>query len=285
LVLIFVFMLFTFQVRQTEIAVVTTFGKYSGSDTNAGFQVRWPWPIQKVYKFDRRVHAFESKFDQSITSDQIPLLAMVYVGWRVAGDGRTFLEKLNGNVAEVERTLEPIVHNAKNEILGQHTFGDLISTNAANIQFDLIEREMLGRVQSRVREDYGIEIELLGIKQLGLPESITSTVFERMRAERGRLSAKYEAEGERDAKNIRTHADGQANAILAEALAQAARIQGDAEVQATRHYAAFKENPELAVFLFQLKALEQSLKEKTHLILDQQTPPFNLLVPGATAHK
>lgn len=56
-------------------------------------------------------------------------------------------------------------------------------------------------------------------------------------------------------------------------------------MQALPYYAVFEKNPELAVFLFQLKALEQSLKERSHLILDQQTPPFNLLVPSATSKK
>ena len=54
-------------------------------------------------------------------------------------------------------------------------------------------------------------------------------------------------------------------------------------MQAQQHYAAFEKNPDLAVFLFQLKALEQSLKDRTHLIIDQQTPPFNLLQQPATA--
>jgi hypothetical protein len=39
----------------------------------------------------------------------------------------------------------------------------------------------------------------------------------------------------------------------------------------------FQQNPQLATFLFQRKALEQSLKERTTFILDQQTPPFQLL--------
>ena len=141
---------------------------------------------------------------------------------------------------------------------------------------------MLKRVQARARADYGVEVELLGIKQLGLPESITSTVFERMRAERQRLVARYQTEGERDAKILRANADGLANEILANARAEAIRISGEAELKAQEAYAVFERSPELAIFLFQLKALEQSLKERTHLVLDQQTPPFNLL-SGAAA--
>jgi hypothetical protein len=38
----------------------------------------------------------------------------------------------------------------------------------------------------------------------------------------------------------------------------------------------FQQNPELANFLLRLNALEQSLKERSTLIFDQRTPPFDL---------
>jgi membrane protease subunit HflC len=276
LVLIFLFMLFIFQVRQTEVAVVTTFGKYSRSITNAGFQVRLPWPVQKIYKFDSRIQNFEHKFDQTITRDQINILITVFVGWRIA-DPKIFLESFSGSVTKAEEKLESLVRNAKSGVIGQHAFSDLISTNRAELKFDQMENEMLKAVQAQAMSAYGIQIELLGVKQLGLPESITSTVFERMKKQRQGLVAKYESEGKREAEIIRANADVQANEILAKAKAEAIRITGEAETKAAGYYAVFEKYPELAIFLFQLKALEQSLKERTHLILDQQTPPFNLL--------
>jgi len=280
LVVIFLFMLFSYQVRLTEVAVVTRFGKYARQSDHPGFKGRLPWPIEKVYEFDKRLQNFESKFDQAITKDQINLLSKVFVGWRIA-DPKVFLERFNGDLAAAERTLEPVVRDAKSQVIGQHAFSDLISTNVVEQKFDLIESNMLQRVQARVRAEYGVEVELLGIKQLGLPESITSTVFERMRAERQRLVARYQTEGERDAKILRANADGLANAILANARAEAIRISGEAELKAQEAYAVFERSPELAIFLFQLKALELSLKERTHLVLDQQTPPFNLLSGAA----
>jgi len=280
LLVIFASMLFTFQVRQTEVAVLTTFGRYTRSVTEPGFGLRLPWPVQRVYKFDRRMQTFESKFDESITADSINILAAVFVGWTIAGDARVFLERFSGDSTAVERTLEPVIRDAKSAVLGQHNFSDLISTNVAALKFDEIEAAMLARVEARTRDDYGIDIKQLGIKRIGLPESITSAVFERMRAERQTLSARFQAEGDREAKIIRARADGSADEILAEARAKATRILGDAEVKAQEYYAVFEKDPELAIFLFQLRALEQSLKEKAHLILDQQTTPFNLLAPA-----
>jgi membrane protease subunit HflC len=279
LLLIFVFMLFTFQVRQTQVAVVTTFGKYSRSITEPGWKGRLPWPIQKVYEFDNRLQSFEGKsdkLDQTITRDQVNLLILVYVGWRIA-DPKLFLESLNGDPARAAQTLEPLVRNAKTGVIGHYAFSELISTNVSQLKFDEIEREILKAVQARARNTYGIQVEHLGIKQLNLPESITSTVFERMRAERQRLVEFHQADGDRRAKEIRAAADVAANEILYKAKAEAIRISGQADNKAAEYYAVFGKNRELAIFLFQLKALIESLKEKTSLILDQQTPPFNLL--------
>jgi membrane protease subunit HflC len=280
LVVLFFFMLFSYQVRETEVAVVTTFGRYSRSITEPGFRFRLPWPIEKVYEFDKRLQNFESKYEQTITRDQINIVAQVYVGWRIS-DPRVFLERFNGDLQEAERTLEPVMRNAKSEVLGTHTFSDLVSTNTGAAKFDEIEQEMLGRIRQQAETLYGMKIELVGINRLGLPESITTSVFERMRAERQRLVATYETEGEREAKIIRANADGQANEILAEAKAEAIRVTGEAELKAQEFYAVFEQKPELAIFLLQLKAIEEALKERTHLILDSQTPPLNLLSGAA----
>lgn len=280
LVVIFALMLFTFQVRQTEVAVVTTFGRFSHSITNAGFNLRLPWPIQKVYHFDNRIHNFEHKLEQTTTSDAINLLIMVYAGWRVA-DPRTYLESLNAEPAQArqraEQALDPIIRNVKNGVISHYRFNDLISTNQAQLKFDQIEEEMLKAVQAHARTNYGIAVEFLGIKQLGLPEAITTKVFDRMKAERQTRVRQFLTEGERDAQFIRARADREANQILAAANAAAIEITGQAEAKASEYYKVLQQNPELANFLFQRNALEQSLKDRTTLILDQQTPPLNML--------
>jgi modulator of FtsH protease HflC len=276
LAILFLFMLFTFQVRQTEVAVVTTFGKYSRSITEPGFRFRLPWPIERVYEFDNRLHNFESRFDQTITRDQISIIAQIYLGWRIA-DPQIFLERFNGDVVEAQRTLEPIMRNATSEVLGRYAFSELVSTNLGALRFDQIENEIFDRVRSQAQSTYGLAVDLLGMKRLGLPESITTSVFDRMRAERQRLVASYQTEGEREARIIRSNADGLANEIIAQARAEAIRITGEAERQAQSYYAVFEQSPELAIFLFQLRALEDSLRDRSHLVLDAQTAPLNLL--------
>ncbi len=274
---LFASILFSFQVRQTEVAVVTIFGRYSRGLTEPGLYLRWPWPANRVYKFDSRLQTFERKFEQTTTADGHSLVVGVFIGWQIENP-KLFVERFaQGDMTKAEQALEGVVRDSKNGVIGQYPFGDLISTNRQRLKLRQMEREMLQAIQARASTNYGIRVTMLGIKQLGLPESITLKVFDRMRAERQRLVKQYQSEGEAEAIRIRGEADRVRQETLAKAEAEATTLRGTAEAEAATHYAVFQREPELATFLLQLNALANSLKERSTLVLDPQTPPFNLL--------
>src|ERR1035441_10655145 len=95
LLVIFVLLLFTFQVRQSEVVVVSTFLKPTATITNTGLYVKWPWPVQSINRFDQRVQTFEDKFSENPLADHSILLASVYVGWRIS-DAKAFFPKFSG---------------------------------------------------------------------------------------------------------------------------------------------------------------------------------------------
>jgi len=276
LLLIFLALLLCFQVRTTEVAAVTTFGRYTRDITEPGLYFRLPVPIQSVYRFDKRLQNFERKFEESTTRDARNLLVTVYVGWRIES-ARRFLELFGGDMGKAENTLEGLVRNAKNAVIGRYVFSDLISPDRTAVKFDQFESDVLKEIAGPASEKYGIKIELVGVKQLGLPETITGKVFERMRAERDRLVKKYLGEGNARAQEIRSEADRKRDEVLAKARADALRIMGEADAQASKELAVLEKNPGLAVFLYQVNALKESLRERTTLFLDQKTAPFNLL--------
>jgi membrane protease subunit HflC len=276
LLLLFMALLFCFQVRNTEVAVVTTFGRYSRDIADPGLYFRLPVPIQSVYRFDNRLQNFERKFEQSTTRDARNLLVTMYVGWRIES-ARKFLELFGGDTAKAENTLEGLVSNAKNAVIGRYVFSDLISPDPNAVKFDQFEADVLKEIAGPASEKYGIKIELVGVKQLGLPEAITGKVFERMRAERDRLVKQYQGEGNARAQEIRSEADRKRDEVLARARADALRVMGEADAQASKELAILEKNPGLAVFLYQVNALKESLRERTTLFLDQKTAPFNLL--------
>lgn len=276
LAVIFVLLLFIFQVRTTEVAVVTTFGKPGDATIEPGAHFKWPWPVQKVYRFDHRVQSFEDKFEQTLTRDNFTLLVQAYVGWRIS-DPALFLKRFNnGSVEDAERALEGLVRSAKNAVVGQFNFSDFISTDSSKLKLADVEAKLLQTVRAS-QEQYGITVEFLGVRRLGLPESITEKVIARMEAERRTVVQRLEGEGERSATTIRSRAERESDEIRARAEAEALRIRGEGEAEAAKHYQVLAENRELAEYLLKLKALEQSLQQKSTLILDQNTAPFDLL--------
>jgi membrane protease subunit HflC len=279
LIIIFALLLFVFQVRTSQVAVITTFGKPTGAPlTEPGAYLKWPWPIQQVHTFDQRIQNFDDKLEPALTADNYSLLTMVYVGWKINNAAEFFPKFRGGSIAEAERTLENIVRSAKSAIVGKHPLSDFVSTDEKQLKFAEIEKEMLANIQSQVNsKGYGIEMEYLGIKKLGFPESVTAEVFKRMTSERQVLISKTQYDGEAKASNIRSEADRESAEMVYNAEATATKIRGEAQAEAAQYFAVFDKNPGLANFLLELNALDLSLKDRATLIFDQHTQPFDLL--------
>ena len=278
LIVIFALLLFVFQVRQSEVAVVTTFGKPTAQPYDKpGAYSKWPWPIQKVYKFDQRVQNFEDRFSQNLTADNNNLLVMVYVGWRISNARAFFPKFAGGSTVAAQNMLESMLRSAKSAVVGKHPLADFVNADAKQLKFDAIENEIEQAVQSQLQtNNCGIGIAFLGIKKLGLPENVTQTVFQRMTSERQILISRFQYEGEAEAQKIKSAADRQAAETIANADAAATRIRGEGEAEAARVLPVFEQNPELANFLLRISALQQSLNQRATLIFDERTPPFDL---------
>src|SRR6266404_8108565 len=181
LLLIVAMLLFFFQVRQSEVAVVTTFGRPTRPIDKPGMQFKMPWPIQRVYKFDQRVQNFEDPLTEGLTRDSFNLLTSVYVGWKITKP-EAFFPKFAGAVnpiAEAEQGLKNLLSGAKSAIVGKHPLSDFVSATDNGTNFTAIESEILAAVESQVQaNNYGLEIEFLGLKKLQLPEQVTQTESE-----------------------------------------------------------------------------------------------------------
>jgi membrane protease subunit HflC len=288
LIVIFALLLFVFQVRQSEVAVVTTFGKPVQNITEPGAYFKWPWPVQKVYKFDQRTQNFEDKFSENLTADSITLLTSVYVGWKIS-DAKAFFPKFaGGSVSAAQRMLESTLRSAKSAVISKHALAELVNSDPKALQFDAIENEIEQAVQAQLQtNNCGIRLEFLGFKKIGLPESVTQAVFARMTADRQGLINKFQFEGEAEAQKIKSAADRQASEVVNNAVADATRIRGEGEAEAAKVLPVFQQNPELANFLLRIDALQQSLNQRSTLIFDERTPPFDLFtgIPSGSSTK
>jgi len=277
LVIIFGLLLFVFQVRQTEVAVVTTFGRVTRTITNSGAYLKLPWPIQKEHKLDQRIYDYASGFEQVLTPDGYNLLIKVYAGWSISNPEQYF-PRFGGSIARAQESLEILVRNAYSGVVGKHPFSHFISADPKELKFNEIEQEMLRRIREDAQaRSYGIDVKFFGIERLGLPESVTELVFDRMKSERQVMENRIKYEGEREASAIRSSADLESAKLLTEAEAEARQTIGTGEAEAAKYFEVFKQEPQLAAYLLQIDALRALLKERATLVLDLDTSPLNVL--------
>ena len=271
---------FSFQLNQTEVAVVTTFGR-PVVVSDPGLHFRWPFPFQKVYFFDNRIRCYEGssgKLEETATRDAHNIIAGIFVSYRIT-DAEEFFSKLT-DVTGAEDFLNNRMRSAKNAAFGQYRFDQIVNTDPKKLKLGEIQ-DLIRRTLAADTAGYGITIVGVGINNLGVPKTITDKVFDRMIAERKQFADRNLADGKREAKEIRIQAERERTIMLAEAEAKAQKIRAEGDAAAAKFYEVFREEPALAEFLRKLDALREVMKGRTTLVVDTSVPPFDLLKPGA----
>ena len=266
---------FSFQVREIESALVTTFGRPTRQITEPGWYFKWPPPIEWVHKFDSRMIDFESALVETTTKGAVPIIIKTYVVWKIA-EPLKFFNSVE-TVKEAENKLRSQLKDTQNRIVGQYSFSEFVNSDKSRIKIDRIEQKMLSDLQLAVRDNYGIEVKALGIKQLKISEEVSKDVFERMRAERNHRTETTVSEGQAEAAKIKTDADSKKAELLATAQARATAIRGQGDAEAAQYYKLLEADPEFAIFLRNIEALKEILKEMSTIVFSADTEPFTLL--------
>lgn len=278
LVVLFSFML-AFQVRQNEQAVLTRFGDPVRVIQRPGLYLKWPWPIEKVNRFDARLNFYEIRLSEALTKDKRNVIVPAFVAWRISNPQK-FLEAI-GSVENAQAKLDNLVSSAKNTVLGSFDFNQLVSVKPEDVKLPEIETKIAQLTSGQALRSFGIQIEQIGIERVTLPEVNTSFVFERMRAERAQFAARYRAEGRQQADAINAQTDAEKTVLLADARKSAEETRGKAEAEVAHIYsAAHQAQPDLYRFLRELEALKKVVNQNTTLVLDANSPPFDLLKTG-----
>jgi membrane protease subunit HflC len=259
--------MFFYQVRYDQVAVRTTFDKADESSVQEtpGLKWRWPWPINKVALYSKRLQVLEDKIEELQTADGKSVIVRTYLTWRIA-DPLAFYVTLK-DPAEAARQLSSRLREIRS-LISSYRFDELVNTDKAKIKLAAIEEEAARSLDAALSQaDYGIRVESVGIHKIILPEATTEKVFETMIASRERLAENALQEGQAQASAIRSEAASARERILAfaERRAQAIRSQGDRE--AAVQYGAFAKNEEFAIFLRKIDALRKMLDHNTTFVL------------------
>jgi membrane protease subunit HflC len=166
--------------------------------------------------------------------------------------------------------------------LGKIKFADLIST-------DKEKKEALSQLESQIKQfcqqtflqNFGIKLRDVRFTRFNFPGQNKASIFNRMKAERGRIATKYRSEGEGEAIKIKAAAEKEKRQILARADREARELRGEGEAEAAAIYRkAYASDPEFYKFLRTLDAYEKFIDENTTVILPQDSDLLKLLVNG-----
>jgi len=132
---------------------------------------------------------------------------------------------------------------------------------------EAISREILKEAAKLVPQ-YGIELIDVRIKRLNYVEDVRKKVYTRMISERKRVAEQYRSEGMGKKAEIEGMREKELQKITSEAYKKAEIIKGQADAKATKIYAdAFSKDPEFYSFLRTLESYQDTLNEKSIIIL------------------
>ena len=258
----------------TEYGVVTRFGRVLRVISAPGLYFKVPF--DSVVRVDRRLLLTRPAEAEFLSEDKKNIVVDSVVTWRVA-DPRRYLETL-GERAAAEARIADIVEGEIGAVIGRFSAGSFITAGAASSQYDAMVLEIRDRAARFVDKAYGIELVDVDIRRLSLPELNKEHVFDRMKAERGRIAKEQRSAGEMEAKRIIAEADHQRADIAAEAYAKAQRLRAEGDAEAARTYtAAFSRDPRFYKFLRTLQAYQQFLDDKTTLFLPADAAAAGIL--------
>ena len=289
-----------FTIRETEVGIVTRFGRPLAELAEPGPHLKLPWPVDAVVRVDQRLLVFDNEPAELLTRDKQNILVDSFLCWRIA-DPLRFVQTVKSR-PQAEARLLDLASSELGAAVGSEPMGSFLTALAATGEAAASEtvagetatdevtagaavanepkrsklREVAERARAQVdemaRSSFGIEVVDLEINGFNLPAQNRKSVIERMRAERARIATRYRSEGEERALKIEALSTAEREKVLAEARADAEAIRGRGEAEALRLLAeAYGKDPEFYRFLRSLESYEKIIDGDTTLFIESDS--------------
>lgn len=253
---------------ENEYTLIKQFGKVEKIISEPGLSFKIPF-IQTTDTLPKSVQVYDLAASDVITEDKKTMVADCYVLWRIE-DPKVFVQMLN-SLPNAEYRINNIVYNSVKSVISSMNQTDVISGRDGELA------EAIMTNIGTTMDQYGIELLSVETKHLDLPSDNKNAVYERMISERNNKAATFTAEGESEAKMIRTQTDYEITISVSEAEAQAESIIAEGEAEYMRILAeayADESKSEFYTFVRSLDAAKASLlgSGKKTLILNSDSP-------------
>lgn len=253
-------------------------GQVSLYEPGAGLKIPF---VDKVMYLDARTQTLNSTADRFVTSEKKDLIIDSYVKWRIV-DFEKFYTANQGSIMMAEDRLRDKITtslrsqiallNIKEIVAGKSSDDDASQSSSKREQ---IMQNALTITGPGAEKDLGIKIVDVRIMKIELPGEVSSSIYQRMRAEREAVARLHRSQGRQEAEAIRAKADRQAVVKIAEAERQAEIIRGNGDAMATKIYAeAYSKNPEFFDFLRSMDAYSHGMTKGGNVIVTDNRNDF-----------
>lgn len=256
-----------FTVHETQRAIKFQLGEILRSDYVPGIYFKVPF-VQNVRKFDARIQNIDSEPELYLTSEKKNVKVDSFVKWRIR-DVERYFTATGGFARVASDRLSAVIQKRLKDEFGKRTIFEVVSGERAKIM------DIITVSAKDYAADLGIEVVDVRIKRIDLPEDVSTSVYQRMAAERKEVAKDFRSRGQEAAKIIRAKADREREVILAEADRDSQRIRGEGDAEATGIYAeAYRQDADFFGLYRSLNAYKDTFNHRSDVILLQPNSEF-----------
>lgn len=267
-----------FFVHEGHRGIVIQFGKVQRDSTTDEVIIYEPGihfktPIfAKALELQARIQTLDDNPGRFVTGEKKDLIVDYFVKWKIDEFAKFYLAT-RGNTTSAESLLRAKINNGLRAEFGQRNIQQIVSGQRT----ELLE-EALQQVAESAKT-LGVKVIDVRVKQINLPDEISESIYQRMRAGRQAVAREHRSEGKEKAEFIKAEIDAKVTVMRAEANRKSLTLRGEGDAEAAKIYAdAFNQAPEFYAFYRSLEAYKKSFNNKSDvLVVDPDSDFFNYM--------
>ncbi len=249
-----------YTVDQRQKAILFRLGEIVQADVPPGLHLKFPF-INNVAKFDSRILTMNARPESFLTVEKKNVTVDFFVKWRIRDVGQ-YYRATRGDERNAQSRLSQIMKDRLRNEFGKRTIKQVVSGERA---------EIMGILQEKANKqsvELGIQVVDVRISRIDLPDDVSDSVYERMRAERDRVAREFRARGKESAERIEARADRERTEIVAVAYRDAEKVRGEGDARSAKIYAdAYSLDPQFYAFLRSIEAYKKSFKNNSSVLV------------------
>jgi membrane protease subunit HflC len=257
-----------YTVDQRDKAILFKFREIVNADIQPGLHFRLPF-VNTVSKFPARIQTLTSKPEQFLTGEKKYVTVDFFVKWRIQDVSAFYRSTGGGRIGDAENRLEQLMKDGLRNEFSRRTIEQALSAERGNIMKGLESKS------NEVAKQLGIEIVDVRVSRIDFPDTVSDSVFERMRSDRKRVAQDFRSRGNEEAAKIEANADREATITKAEAYKASETIRGEGDAKSAEIYArAYQQDAEFYAFYRSLTAYRNAIGKNGDVMVLEPNSEF-----------